>query len=80
MKLICTLMALFSAAGCDGANTSDSSADYATVRVKQLVLSDAEGRPVVFVSARRAGDGKPALVVSGPTGAVLRTIELSAVE
>jgi hypothetical protein len=66
----------FLAASCDGVNSSSASADYDTVTVKHLALSDAAGRTVVTVTADRTSDGRPLLVLRNPDGSVLKTVEI----
>ena len=67
---------LLLAAACDDGNSSSVSADYGTVRVKQLALSDAEGKTIVIVSAKPGPSGTPLLVLRDPNGVVLNTIEV----
>lgn len=65
------------AMACDSSNTSSVSADYETLRVKQLALTDASGKTVVMVTAERSQSGSPMVVLKSETGGVLKTIELT---
>ncbi|HWP04891.1 MAG TPA: hypothetical protein VNN72_04080 [Polyangiaceae bacterium] len=78
MKTFRAIAGLLLVAGCSGENTSDVRADYETVRLKQLVLTDAAGKPVLTLTAERRSGGLPTLIVRGTNGSVLRTIELEA--
>lgn len=78
MKTLRACSCLFLALGCSGENTSDVRADYATVRVKELVLTDAAGKPAVTLSAEHRAGNLPVIVVRGTNGAVLKTLELDA--
>ncbi len=65
------------AMACDTSNTSTVSADYETLRVRQLALTDSAGKTVVMVTAERNQTGSPVVILKGTNGAVLRTIELT---
>jgi len=78
VKTFRAIAGLLLVAGCSGENTSDVRADYETVRLKQLVLTDAGGKPVLTLTAERRSGGLPTLIVRGTNGSVLRTIELEA--
>jgi len=76
MKNARAVVLLLLVAACDEGNSSDVRADYDTVRVKNLALSDAEGKTVAIVSAKPGPSGTPQLVVRDAKGAVLNTIEI----
>jgi hypothetical protein len=61
---------------CDDNNTSSVDADYGTLRVRQLALSDAKGKTVVLVTAEHTSAGAPVVVLRNATGAVVQTIAI----
>jgi hypothetical protein len=69
---------LLLATACDNSNTSSVSADYETLRVKQLALTDASGKTVVMVTAERSQSGSAVVVLKDATGSVFKTIEVGA--
>ncbi len=77
VKSLSPLMFFMLAMGCDGSNTSTTSADYETLRVKQLVLTDASGKPVVVVTGTRNPNGSPEVVLKDASGVVLKTVEIA---
>ena len=78
MKILVLFLtvALF-AGGCNEGNQSSVSADYGSLRVQQITLSDRAGKPVVSLSAESKANGAPVLVVRDPQGTLLQTIELA---
>ena len=76
-KCMMGLMALCLASACNGENTSDASADYATLRVKRLILTDSAGKPVVVVTAQQKSGKTPEVVLRTPGGTLLRTVDVS---
>jgi len=70
------LLVLLLATACDEGNSSSVSADYGSVRVKQLALSDEQGKTLVIVTAKPGPSGTPQLVLRDPNGVVLNTIEI----
>jgi hypothetical protein len=62
---------------CDASNTSTTSADYARVRVQQLVLTDASGKAVVMLTGARNTNGSPVVTLRDTNGVVLKIIEIT---
>ena len=62
--------------GCDDGNTSSVSADYATVRVRRLVLTDESGRPLVTLGAGTTPDGRPSVVLLDADGRQVGALSL----
>jgi hypothetical protein len=77
MKAILPWLGLLLFCSCSENNESDIRADYESIRVNQITLSDNSGKPVVTLSASSGANGVPILVVRDPRGAMLRTIELT---
>jgi hypothetical protein len=77
VKRLTPFVFLFLAIACDSSNTSNTSADYETVRVKQLALTDSSGKTVVMVTGERNRSGSPVIVLKDANGTVLKTIEIT---
>jgi hypothetical protein len=73
-----SLVLLSSATACDDANSSSVTADYDSVRLRQLSFSDAAGKTLVVLSAEPGAAGSPRLLVRDPKGKLLQTIEIGA--
>jgi hypothetical protein len=76
-RLVLFLLGACGLGACSESNESSVSADYQSIRVRQITLSDKAGKPIVTLSASSGANGAPLLVVRDPRGATLRTIELT---
>jgi hypothetical protein len=77
MRILLPLLALAHVLGCSENNESRVSADYASLRVNRITLSDRQGKAVVTLSAEAGSNGVPRLILKAPGGTTLRTIELT---
>jgi len=77
MKTLILTLAIGFSWGCSESNESAVSADYRSLRVNQITLSDRTGKSVVSLSAESGANGAPVLLVRDPQGALLQTIKLS---
>lgn len=76
MKSLPAFVFVLLATACDSSNTSTISADYATLRVKELALTDRSGKTVVMITGEHDQSGSPVVVLKDVKGVVLKTIRV----